>query len=190
MTDKKVLTCILAFILIALACAGAILFSGWYTNGFECASGLYLKYNGAVINGGEIELPESGQATFEVKSAGFDKEIRYAVQIAPSKDADFNYLIGREYYKFCDIENLNGAFELEYNENGFTIECKTMNAALTDYYAGATVLLAGTVIDLKPYCTLTVTAGEKSVSVNLILKMIYVDLSGSGIEINPPGVIF
>lgn len=127
-----------------------------------------VKYNGEVLkNGDKVDLPESGQARFEVANGG-----NYTVQVFPNvtETTDFDFTVGGVSRSYLAQGDFGEWFVSPNNktENGFIVSCSyeffTVDGLL-GYIYGSDI---GVETDIEyPFKLVITSSGGSSVTVNL-----------------------
>lgn len=169
---------VLAILIAVLAVIGA----GYYTNGFEAVSSLYVKSGSEVYtDNAELLVKNDKEITIQVKSAGFKNYTtpEYTVQILSV--GDFEYTVDGTPYKWTAGEDLTDEFLI--NQNGGSV---TFAALTFDEYLGYIYPNAECSHDMadKPFYSVNITSGKRTVALNVTKEVL-----AEGIEIVPGEVV-
>lgn len=172
---------VLAIFLAVLAVMGA----GYYTNGFEAVSSLYVKSGSEVYTGNaDLTVTNDKEITIQVKSAGFKNYTtpEYTVQVVSV--GDFEYTVNGTPYKWTAGEDLSEQFLISQNGGNVTFAALTFDEYLGYIYPNAECShdMAG-----KPFYSVNITSDKRTVALNVIA--IKETIPAEGIEIVPDEVI-
>lgn len=137
--------------LVLVVSLGAVIFK--ITNGFtEEIKTFYIEYEDEKItsSNSEMILYRNRNHTFKVKSIIGGEELEkedYQIKIIPNtsnSEADFDFMVGEDYYSFLDEPDLTKGFDIIQEEHSFTIkvsENASMQSVLEKVYAGKPVVI-------------------------------------------------
>lgn len=160
MTKKGgMLISVISASLVLLLLVGIVGFLYKYTNGFnENFKSVYVECDGKMLSSsgtGETFKPKAYR--FNVKSAvgiGSTTPIEYSVKIIPSKNIDFDFSVNGESHKWHDIADISEAFDIEIEENYFTIDFSSytdMQRVFLTLYKNSDITLPEG-LDVGRYC--------------------------------------
>lgn len=174
---KSILKSIIYWALVVLFIVGivsvAVFFiedlTGGKSDGVSSLSGkVIVNYNNVALkNGDNVELPENGQARFEVSNGG-----NYTVQVLPNvtKETDFDYVVDGVPRSFAAETGFTDYFVSSSNksEKYFSVACSYERytlEGLLGYYNGSGVVVE---TDIEyPYKLVVTSSNGSSVTVNL-----------------------
>lgn len=97
-----------------------------YTDGFKTTKTVAVYYDGKTFteSGGNVTLPQDGDATFEIGGAGFDTgDKNFKIAITPNPGIDFEFTCDGMSRQFSKLGALTSVFDITYSKNSFTINC-------------------------------------------------------------------
>ncbi len=183
---------VIAYILILLIVVGAIGFLAYNTGGFTSG----FKTFSVECDGKEVSTSASGFETTADKPLvvnvkyNFDsKASGYSVKVVPNALAgkDFDFTLDGEIYSFQAERDLTDGFNIEYEENSFTLTPKGNLTEIMQANYPNKVVEDCVQYGYKDMFTLVITSynGESTVYLNFSVPEKVV-----GIELNPEVIVF
>lgn len=164
----------------------------------EKGADYYVEYNGERYLGGtddkNIFLAAGERQEFFVKTlAGGDTE--FSVKVVSNADNNLRFSVGTELYYLYngneELDDYSAVFDLQTSATGFSLSIPsdmTIETAIEAKYGGDAVLLDG-LSDSLSYFELLVTVGKSEVVLRFAFEG-QAEIPSSGIEIDPPSIIF
>ncbi len=183
---------VIAYILILLIVVGAIGFLAYNTGGFTSG----FKTFSVECDGKEVSTSASGFETttkeplvVKVKYNFDSKASGYSVKVVPNALAgkDFDFTLDGEIYSFQAERDLTDGFNIEYEENSFTLTPKGNLTEIMQANYPNKVVEDCVKYGYKDMFTLVITSynGESTVYLNFSVPEKVV-----GIELNPEVIVF
>lgn len=183
---------VIAYILILLIVVGAIGFLAYNTGGFTSG----FKTFSVECDGKEVSTSASGfettidkPLTVKVKYNFDSKASGYSVKVVPNALAgkDFDFTLDGEIYSFQAERDLTDGFNVEYEENSFTLTPKGNLTEIMQANYPNKVVEDCVKYGYKDMFTLVITSynGESTVYLNFSVPEKVV-----GIELNPEVIVF
>lgn len=183
---------VIAYILILLIVVGAIGFLAYNTGGFTSG----FKTFSVECDGKEVSTSASGFETttkeplvVKVKYNFDSKASGYSVKVVPNALAgkDFDFTLDGEIYSFQAERDLTDGFNVEYEENSFTLTPKGNLTEIMQANYPNKVVEDCVKYGYKDMFTLVITSynGESTVYLNFSVPEKVV-----GIELNPEVIVF
>ena len=183
---------VIAYILILLIVVGAIGFLAYNTGGFTSG----FKTFSVECDGKEVSTSASGFETttkeplvVKVKYNFDSKASGYSVKVVPNALAgkDFDFTLDGEIYSFQAERDLTDGFNIEYEENSFTLTPKGNLTEIMQANYPNKVVEDCVEYGYKDMFTLVITSynGESTVYLNFSVPEKVV-----GIELNPEVIVF
>lgn len=123
---KKVVIIIFSLIMVVVLLFAATSVAYAYTDGFRTTKNVAVYYDGKIFteSGGNVSLPQEGEAMFEIGGAGFDTDDKnFKISITPNPGIDFEFICDGRSRKFSQLGSLTSVFDITYSKNSFTISC-------------------------------------------------------------------
>lgn len=191
---------IIAALLVAAVIAAGIGVSYWATDGYtQTISDVNISVSGgeAVKAGSDaadnITLPLNQSVRIDV-AAGLAKlgiTNEYTVTVAPKAGVNFDFKLNGELVGFRGVTDVSSIFIIEKHEGSFVIDTtvRPIAAVLQTYYSGQSVTDVPDDLDISAYFVLTISAGNKTISIDL--KGVVVNkLDVSGVTLDNPTIVF
>lgn len=171
----------IVIILVVVALGG---FFAFFTNGFTGDFKTFYVSMGdesILTNTGGLVLSWDSPITIDVKYTfgALSKEVSgYDVKIVPNADNDFAFLVDGEPYSFSAIDDCTTAFDIQREENSFTINYKSLREILDTLYEESLVDFNKSDVDWeKDLFTMIITSynGESSICIGFRLEDTIID---------------
>ncbi len=171
----------IVIILVVVALGG---FFAFFTNGFTGDFKTFYVSMGdesILTNTGGLVLSWDSPITIDVKYTfgALSKEVSgYDVIIVPNADNDFAFLVDGEPYSFSAIDDCTSAFDIQREENSFTINYKSLREILDTLYEESVVDFNKSDVDWeKDLFTMIITSynGESSICIGFRLEDTIID---------------
>lgn len=188
-------------IVLCSAVAGAVLVIVLTVIGIFCLTGekaqdgYYMEYNGTRYVLGETEPTMSltnGESYKFCVESDTDAKPEYSAKITSNPRRNFSFKVGDELCWFYDANGIrndySNIFGLTQDEEKITLtipENFSLRKAIEERHGGKVTLDEGTKLESGCYFRLVITMAEKTFGINISLN-----LSVTGIEIDPPWIMF
>jgi hypothetical protein len=196
---RRIVSAVVAIIIAAVAATGIGL-SYWATDGYTIsASDVLISVDGGNNISADsdaaktIELPLNQSVRIDV-TAGLAKlggTSEYNVAVAPKSGVNFDFKINGELVGFRGVGDVTSIF-ITATESGYFVVNTTVRpiaAVLQNYYIGKTVTDVPEDLDISAYFALTLTAGGKTITIDLT-GVVVPKLDVSGVTLDNPTINF